>query len=93
MLYLIQDAINVISILKQNNINCEVIGNLSRIGYSEHDIDIWIKELDTQQLRDKIIILLNPKKVINTDWEGMYFKDTPFGDIDIFLKIDNLNYL
>jgi len=93
MLYLIQDAINVVNLLKQNSINCEVIGNIARIGYSEHDIDIWIKEQDTQNLRDKLIFLLNPKEVINTDWEGMYLRETNFGDVDIFLRIDNLDYL
>lgn len=93
MIYLIEDAINVVNILKHNNINCEIIGNIRRTGYSEHDIDIWIKEQDTQQLRDKIISLFEPKEVLNTDWEGMYLKDTKFGDVDIFLRIDNLDYI
>ncbi len=92
-MYLLSDAAKVINLLTTNKINCELIGNVRRIGYSEHDIDVWIKEMDTQQLHDKIISLLNPKDVLNTDWEGMYLKETIFGDVDIFLKIDNLDYL
>lgn len=92
-MYLLSDILDIGKLLMINNIKYELIGNVKRIGYSEHDIDIWIKEHDTQQLRDKIIILLNPKEVINTDLEGMYLKDTPFGDVDIFMRIDNLDYL
>lgn len=92
-MYLLSDAGKVICLLTTNEINCELIGNIRRIGYSEHDIDIWVKEQDTQQLRDKIISLLNPKEVLNTDFEGMYLKETIFGDVDIFLRIDNLDYL
>lgn len=92
-MYLLSDAGKVIGLLITNGINCECIGNIRRIGYSEHDVDIWVKEQDTQQLRDKIISLLNPKEVLNTDFEGMYLKETIFGDVDIFLRIDNLDYL
>jgi len=92
-MYLIEDAGKVVTMLKSNNINCEIIGNTARIGFSEHDIDIWVKEQDTSQLREKIVTLFTPKNVLNTDWEGMYLEGTPFGNIDIFLRIDNLDYL
>lgn len=92
-MYLIEDAGKVVNILKSSNIDCEIIGNIARTGFSEHDIDIWIKEQDTYQLRNKIISLFIPKKVLNTDWEGFYLEGTPFGNIDIFLRIDNLDYL
>lgn len=91
-MYLIEDAGKVVNILKLNNIDCEVIGNIARTGFSEHDIDIWIKEQYTYQLRNKVISLFIPKKVLNTDWGGFYLYDTPLGNIDIFLRIDNLDY-
>ena len=92
-MYLLSDAGEVVAMLRAHGINSEVIGNIARTGFSEHDIDIWIKEQDTKKTRDFIVFLLKPQEVLNTDWEGMYLKRTPFGDVDIFMRIDNLDYL
>ncbi len=84
MKYTTEDGNKVITFLQSHNINCELIGSLKKRGTSEHDIDVWIKEPDTKQNRDKILKLLNPTKIVNTDWEGMYCTTDLYGDVDIF---------
>lgn len=93
-MYLIDDAGKIINILKSNNIECEIIGGVARIGYSEHDIDIYVmSEIDRDELIELLIETFLPEKIIDTDWGGIYLKNTLFGDIDVFLRIDNLDYV
>lgn len=74
MKYLIEVGNKVIDYLKIHGVACELIGSLKKKGVSEHDIDVWIKDPDTKETRDKLLRLLAPKSVINTDWEGMMYE-------------------
>lgn len=84
MKYNIVDGNKVITYLELHGIKCELIGSIKKQGASNHDIDVWIKEPDTKENREKILNILNPKTMINTDWEGMYCTTDQFGGVDIF---------
>lgn len=82
----------VVSFLQKNGFNAELIGSLAKIGFSNHDIDIHVRNSGTREDRERLIKLFTGGKVDETDWGGMYFTDTEFGDVDIFFSIDGFDY-
>lgn len=92
--YSVDDGNAVVDYLKSNGFpQSKLIGSLSKIGFSNHDIDIHIPNSATREDREKIISLFEPcGDVDETDWGGIYFTDTKFGSVDIFLSIDGFDY-
>ena len=82
----------VVSFLQKNGFNPELIGSLAKIGFSNHDIDIYVRNSGKREDREKLIELFTGGTVDETDWGGMYFNDTEFGDVDIFFSIDGFDY-
>lgn len=82
----------VVSFLNDNGfLDCDLIGSLAKIGFSDHDIDIHVRNSGTREDRDKLISLFGGT-VDETDWGGLYFSNTQFGDVDIFFSIDGFDY-
>lgn len=72
----------------------KIIGSIGRgMKTSYHDIDILIpnKKFDIV-LKRKLTRLLTPSLIENTDWNGWYFHNTYFGDIDFFNTIDDFDF-
>lgn len=90
--YLTEDGLAVAAFLKQHGFDAELIGSLSKIGFSNHDIDIYVRHSGTKEDREKLTSLfVTSKPVDQTDWGGLYFTDTQFGDVDIFFSIDEFD--
>lgn len=72
----------------------KLIGSLGRGKNSNNDIDILLPYAkNTLQLRQKLIYLLEPKKdFVDTDWGGLFFYDTFFGNVDIFFTTKDFDY-
>lgn len=87
-----ENGIAVVEFLKRNGFKAELIGSLAKIGFSIHDIDIHVMDSGTREDRDKLKQLLITSEVDETDWGGLYFKDTQFGDVDIFFSLDGFDY-
>lgn len=71
---------------KTMSVYAELIGSLSQEKCTTHDIDILLpNHKRTTKTINKLAKLLEPKNgYVYTDWGGVYFRDTFFGDIDIF---------
>lgn len=84
----VEEAIALKHYLKSNlNIESEIIGSLAEKFESNHDIDILISNpKDTIELRDKLIELLQPTRIVKTDWNGIFLYGTKFGNVDIFFE-------
>lgn len=91
MRYSREDGLAVVSYLQQHGFKVELIGSLSKIGFSNHDIDIHVMESGTREDRDKLKELFKGT-VDETDWGGLYFTNTEFGDVDIFFSLDGFDY-
>lgn len=81
--------------LKKNGFpKAKLIGSLSRGKNSKHDIDILLPdEKNTVKLIKKLIYLLEPKRgCVATDWGGLFFKDTFFGNVDVFFTTKDFDY-
>lgn len=88
-----EDGIAVVAFLEQHGFKAELIGSLAKIGFSNHDIDIHVKDSGTREDRDKLKeLLLRSGMMDETDWGGLYFSDTQFGDVDIFFYIHEFDY-
>jgi len=60
---------------------------------SEHDIDVYFPTTkSTTHLKKKLLKLLDAKSVEVTDWNGWYFRETFFGDVDVFFSIKDFDY-
>lgn len=60
---------------------------------SNHDIDILLPNFKkTKRLKEKLTILLLAKEIEDTDWGGWYFKNTFFGDVDVFFNTKEFDY-
>ncbi len=76
----------------------KLIGSLAKKGYSNNDIDIYIPRIfpkggvSEKQFIEDLKIKLEAKSVIETDWGGYYFKDTHYGDVDIFFDISKFDF-
>jgi len=94
-IYTPQQGHDVVAFLQQNGFTARLIGSLSRGQNSNTDIDIHIQDKNerTEELLTK---LLKPNykigEIVRTDWGGLYFYDTTFGDIDVFFKTDDFNF-
>lgn len=78
-----------------------LIGSLTKPnGTSTHDIDILLDFKEVNRTRkglsahDKEVILVHLKdilktdnKVVYTDWGGLYFCNTFYGDVDVFFEM------
>lgn len=94
-LHTINDANNVLNIIHKNiSKNATLIGGFGKgKTTSMHDIDILIPDVDFDEVfKEKIVNLLNAKSVESTDWGGLYFNDTDFGDVDIFYTTEDFDY-
>ena len=94
-LHTIEDANSVLELLRKNiSVNAKLIGGFGKGKLtSKHDIDILIPDKKfTDDLKNKILNLLNAESVENTDWGGWYFNNTDFGDVDIFYTEDDFDY-
>lgn len=91
-LYSKEDGIAVIEFLQQNGFKVELIGSLSKLGFSNHDIDIHVMNSGTREDRDKLKELFKNGTVDETDWGGLYFTATQFGDVDLFFSLDGFDY-
>lgn len=86
VVYTREDAQKILTILKNNGINAEVIGSIKTAGVSSHDIDILIPGIEPvirPYAIAKLKRLFAAYSVENTDWGGVYLK-TPYGAIDVF---------
>ncbi len=67
--------------------HAELIGSLAKGKESDHDIDIHLPETKRKDRRVKDIKrLLEAERYELTDWGGVFFYNTFFGDIDVFFK-------
>lgn len=93
MRYSFEDGAAVVLFLQENGFEkAELIGSLSKTGYSDKDIDILIPN---GSLEDKVRlteILMTGGIVEETDWGGIYFYDTKFGNVDIFFTTEDFDY-
>lgn len=71
-----------------------LIGSLGRGELlSDHDIDVLIPDrTNTHYMKDKLFDLLDATEVVDTDWGGFYFRDTYFGDVDVFFSTKDFDY-
>lgn len=74
--------------------DAQLIGSLSRGKFSNNDIDILLPgRVATPQLIEHLRFVLTAKgKVTPTDWDGLFFEDTLFGDVDIFFTTEYFDY-
>lgn len=82
----------VLFLLEEGFKDVQLIGSLKKNGESDHDIDIYVPNCSENDKEKLIELFLTCGMVEETDWHGMYFSDTIFGDIDIFFCIDDLDY-
>lgn len=82
-LYTPEDGIALVKVLASSGIEAELIGSLGRGNNSGHDIDILISQKDYLKIHE----CLSPvEEVIATDWGGLYFRNSQYGDIDVFFE-------
>jgi len=73
--------------------DAKLIGSFGNgIEFSEHDIDILLPSAEiSEEFIEKMSSLLSCSGSISlTDWGGVYFKNTRFGDIDIFFNTNGM---
>lgn len=95
MIHTREDALMLLQLLRETiSPNAELIGSFGKgVQSSEHDIDIYIHDKEKSfLLKQELINLLNPSKVEDTDWDGWYFHDTSYGDVDIFFSIKDFDF-
>ena len=92
--YTEKDGLDLIYFLKKTGFpKAQLIGSLGKGKTSTHDIDVLLpKSKKTARLKKKLTFLLEPKKVSHTDWGGLYFHDSHFGDVDIFFTTKDFDY-
>lgn len=93
MKHTVQTANFLLYFLKKTiSAECTLIGSLSQGKDSDHDIDILIPNLkNTVKLKNKLMKLLSAKSFEYTDWGGIYFHQTFFGEIDVFFEHPHKN--
>jgi hypothetical protein len=92
-LHTLEDAKTVLELIQDNISNlAELIGGFGKgETTSMHDIDILIPNKDIS-IKDKLMQLLSAESVENTDWGGLYYNNTPYGDVDIFFTTEEFDY-
>lgn len=94
-LHTIDDAESVLNIIQRHiSKNASLIGGFGKgKKTSEHDIDILIPDVKfDEKFKQEIIKLLNAESVEDTDWGGLYFNNTDYGDVDIFYTTEDFDY-
>jgi len=90
-----KDADNALDIIHKNiSKKATLIGGFGKgKKTSDHDIDILIPDVNfNKSFKEKMTKLLNAKSVEDTDWGGLYFNDTDYGDVDIFYTTKDFDY-
>lgn len=93
--YTPKDGLALIYFLKKTGFpKAKLIGSLGRGKQSTHDIDILLPtNKKTAKLIKKLTFLLEPKDgVSHTDWGGLYFHKSHFGDVDVFFTTKDFDY-
>jgi len=92
-LHTLEDAKTVLSLIRNNISNqATLIGGFGKgKTTSMHDIDILIPDKDVSIEKD-MMKLLNAESVEGTDWGGLYFNNTPYGDVDIFFTTEDFDF-
>ncbi len=94
-IYTVNDGNNIVKLLSEKGIEVKLIGSLGRGETSKHDIDILLENFDKNNLPTlvyKMRNLLRPTYIAYTDWDGLYFKATIYGDIDLFFDTALFDY-
>lgn len=82
-----EDAQELVKYLELNGIRSKIIGSLKYKESSEHDIDIVIiSPLADLDLRLRLEEMIAHTRLVPTDWGGLFFYGTEFGNVDIFFK-------
>lgn len=89
--YTPNDGKTVVDYVNSYELDCVLVGSLSRGQNSNNDIDILITRKNPF-IPEKLKEILKPRNVIKTDFGGLYFEDTIYGDIDIFFSKDDFDY-
>ncbi len=77
---------------KHINENAELIGSFGKgAEFSEKDIDIYIHE-GNLEMKNQIMELIDAKDVELTDWGGLFFYESIFGNVDVFFDISDFDY-
>lgn len=72
--------------------DAQLIGSLAKNESSEHDIDILLPKNSLED-EDKLMeILLCGGLFERTDWGGIFFHGTQFGNVDIFFTTEDFDY-
>jgi hypothetical protein len=92
-LHTLEDAKTVLNLIRNNISNqATLIGGFGKgKTTSMHDIDILIPDKDIS-IENDVMKLLNAESVEGTDWGGLYFNNTPYGDVDIFFTTEEFDY-
>jgi hypothetical protein len=92
-LHTLENANIVLNLIKNKISNqAELIGGFGKgKTTSMHDIDILIPDKDVS-IKDNLMQLLNAESVEDTDWGGLYYNNTPYGDVDIFFTTQDFDY-
>ena len=103
-----KDADNLLYFLKKTGFpKAKIIGSIGKgAKKSKHDIDVLLSGFKrTKELEGRLRFLLEPKReyksdkkrilayaVTKTDWGGLYFHNTYFGNVDIFFTTKDFDY-
>ncbi len=77
-----------------NRSKVKLIGSLSKGQLeSNNDIDILLPpDLKKISVKKNLVNWLDAKSVSDTDWDGWFFHDTYFGNVDIFFSTKYFDY-
>ncbi len=92
-LHTLEDAKFVLNLIRDKISNqATLIGGFGKgKTTSMHDIDILIPNKDIS-IKNNLMQLLNAESVESTDWGGLYYNNTPYGDVDIFFTTEDFDY-
>ena len=83
MIYTREIAASVIKYLLDRGVKVTLFGSVATIGFSTNDMDFLLDNPYDMT----IIITIPAKEVIFTDWNGVFLRDTEFGNLDFFPSI------
>jgi predicted nucleotidyltransferase len=90
-----EQAEMVLSLIRDNiDDSATLIGGFGKgKNTSYHDIDILIPDGDQiEGIENSISSILNAESSEPTDWGGIYFNNTDFGDVDVFFTTKDFDY-
>jgi hypothetical protein len=72
----------------------KIIGSIGKgMKCSEHDIDILLPSLKySKRLHTQLNRFLNAESSERTDWNGIFFHNTTFGNVDVFFTTEDFTY-